>query len=499
MPSFGSLGRFFGRTVSEGAAFAAGVAVAPALEPVVQDVKNEAWSNHSSKPLDPDAAAAIVAEDVAQQPWGESEALLTGISKARFDRLLGEALNAPGIGMLFEARRRNVITAAQFAHGLRKAKLENLWDAPLTSLLSARLSPQAVALGIVRSVITDPGLMVRDLDTSGGVVPAYPVSPIDPIAEAAAAGVDKERLRVMVGSIGLPMSVQQAASALFRNIIQRPDFNRAVVEGDTRPEWGDAILEQARQIPSVSDYVNARIRGWITDDEMYAGTAKHGMSQEDTHLLYLRTGRPAAPGQMATAAARGIVGPDGVPMDRTQFLKGIAESDIRPEWGEMLWESRFLYPPLFQLTRLVQAGAISAEVAAEWATKDRYPPEVVDALKSYWAAPATGAAKALTVADIQALYDSHKWTRAEAVTQLEELGYSNTVANLKLDVLDAKEITAAIGKAVTAAHKLFVGASLTRGETESMLRDLGFSDDTLTRIIDVWAIEYTYTAAPSGP
>jgi hypothetical protein len=87
---------------------------------------------------------------------------------------------------------------------------------------------------------------------------------------------------------------------------------------------------------------------------------------------------------MATAVARGIDGPDGSPMDRQQFLKGIAESDIRPEWGPMLYDSRYLYPPLFQLTRLVQAGAVTADTAAEWATFDRYPPAVVNALHTYW-------------------------------------------------------------------------------------------------------------------
>lgn len=76
-------------------------------------------------------------------------------------------------------------------------------------------------------------------------------------------------------------------------------------------------------------------------------------------------------------------------MDEAQFLKGIAESDIRPEWGPMLWKSRFLYPPLFQITRLVQAGAIDADTAADWARKDRYPPEVVSALHAYWSKSTT--------------------------------------------------------------------------------------------------------------
>ncbi len=36
----------------------------------------------------------------------------------------------------------------------------------------------------------------------------------------------------------------------------------------------------------------------------------------------------------------------------------------------MLWESRYLYPPLFQITRLVQGGVIDAETGREWAVKE---------------------------------------------------------------------------------------------------------------------------------
>ncbi len=390
MPSI--FGKFFGNTVSEAAGFAAGVAVSPILHPAVRDLENEANSKHPSKVLDAGTAAAIVAEDVEQRDWGASEAEQTGINGDRFAALLGEALNAPGLGELYAAWRRDLIDDATFEHGLRKAKLEPRWDEPLKALKAQRLAPAQIALGIVRSLLADPGFMPVTLDTSGGKVPAYGVSKIDAETEAQAAGIDPERLRIMVGEIGLPMPPDAAAGAVFRNIIERADFNRAVLEGDTRPEWADAIFEHARQIPGVADYVNAHIRGWIDADAMHAGAARHGMSAADVDLLYLRTGRPAAPGQMATAAARGIDGPDGKPMDRPQFLKGIAESDIRPEWGPMLWESRFLYPPLFQITRLVQANAITAETARDWAVKDRYPPEVVAPLYEYWSQPTASAA-----------------------------------------------------------------------------------------------------------
>src|SRR5207248_3017235 len=142
-----------------------------------------------------------------------------------------------------------------------------------------RLAPAQIALGIVRSVIRDPGLLVVSLDTSGSNVPQYEPLNLDALEEAMASGIDRERLRGMVGEIGLPMPVVRAASAVFRGILTRGAYNQAVLEGDTRPEWGDAILEEARQIPSAIDGVQARLRGWTDDAGMYAQTARHGMSE----------------------------------------------------------------------------------------------------------------------------------------------------------------------------------------------------------------------------
>jgi hypothetical protein len=53
------------------------------------------------------------------------------------------------------------------------------------------------------------------------------------------------------------------------------------------------------------------------------------------HLMYLERGRPAAPGQMATAAVEGSTGRRHADEQRAVFA-GFRQSDVRPEWGEML-------------------------------------------------------------------------------------------------------------------------------------------------------------------
>jgi hypothetical protein len=51
---------------------------------------------------------------------------------------------------------------------------------------------------------------------------------------------------------------------------------------------------------------------------------------------------------------------------------------------------------------LVQAGAITADKAAEWAVNDRYPPDVVQSLHAYWSKPVTTSSTNTYVAKAQA-------------------------------------------------------------------------------------------------
>ena len=137
--------KFFGRTVSEAAGVAAGLAVASPLRPVVQLVENETWAIHPDRPVNVETAAAVVAEDVEKDAWGVQQASWTGFDEPTFRAVLGEVLNAPGLGELYAMWRRGLISDADFTHGLRKAKLEPRWDAALKGQHDVLLSSEELA------------------------------------------------------------------------------------------------------------------------------------------------------------------------------------------------------------------------------------------------------------------------------------------------------------------------------------------------------------------
>jgi hypothetical protein len=211
------LSKFFGRAASEGAAYAMGVATGPVLVPALEEVKNEAWTIHPSRVLDAEVAAAIVAEDVEQRNWGASEAAQGGVDGTRFDALLGEALNAPGIPQLFEAWRRDLINDAAFEHGLRKAKLEPRWDAPLKALKSRLLTLSDLANARQQGFIDVAGSTRR----------------------ASKQGLDPGRADILFQLSGLPLGVETMQQALNRGLVTAPTFDQAVREGHTKTKYTD--------------------------------------------------------------------------------------------------------------------------------------------------------------------------------------------------------------------------------------------------------------------
>lgn len=354
--SSSGIGGFIGNSLGEAAAFAAGLAIGPVLRPYLQELENETWAGTPTRPLDAALMAQGVAEGKIAAGAGAGEAALTGISASAFASLVTVLKQAPGIATGLELIRRGQLSPTDFVTVLQRNGLEDQFVTAYQALAvnqlepwEAPLSPADIALGIVRSTLPSQGLLVVDLDTSGSNVAQYTPASLDVIAEAAASGMDKERLRTLVGNVGLPLATEAAARAQFRGIITKGAFYQAILEGDTRPEWADTIYETAREILTSHEYAELYLRGWLTLEQMYAGTALHGMSEADSDNLVKNIGRPIVPHQVTTGLARGgTFGGyyEGVP---EPYLSSIRQSNVRPEWGNLDYANRFTYPSGFQI------------------------------------------------------------------------------------------------------------------------------------------------------
>lgn len=412
-----------------------------ALRPLLQDIVNEAWKGNPVIP----PPFVLLAEGVAQGQVDPAKArawaLEQGYDKAQFDALVNIANTGPPIGQALELLRRidpstgqSVWTPEQFRTALNRQGIERTWWDGLAVLATRLLDPADLARGIHKGLIPEQGLLAVPAPEGVGKVPAYPVYPIDGIATAAGFGYTRDDLGVLVGLQGNPMGAHEAAQAQFRGVIEPVDYDRAIAEGNTRNEWGDAIREQSRAIPSPTNYVEGGIRTRITRDEMYAGAARHGMTHADTDLLYAIHGRPATPHQVFIGLRRG--GAYDGPIDQIDpaILQSMRDANLRPEYYNLVAAGLEVYPSTFALRGLAQAGTISETDTARILSYEGWNAELGAEVAKVWAGgTATAKPKTLTRADVRAAWREGHLTDAEALARLEAENLSAADALLVLN------------------------------------------------------------------
>jgi hypothetical protein len=491
----GLLGSFTSRTASETLGFGIGVALAEALRPEATVLGQDSWAALPSKAVDAELAAAIVAESVELLGWGQGEAAKGGISGERFAAILGEALNAPAVGELLRMRRRRTIDAGDFAHGLRKAKLEERWDEAVAELEQERLDPAAIAVMVQRGILRLAGLLPVGPPEGVGRVPPMPMVDLDPIAEAAASGVDRDRLAAMTRIVGLPPGPGELAQLLNRREIDETDYLRGIAEGNTRNEWGRFLMALRRRLLTPHEYVEGRLRGWIDDAEMRDGAALSGMEAADTDLLAKLSGRPLSWHQVFIGLRRGgdyegATGPIAPP-----FLKALQESNIRPEWYSLAWAQRFTYPSAFVLRALTTAGELSAAETETILLYLGWEPELAGKVSARWAGSVAGAGKEETKTELEDEYAGGFMAEAEFRAALEQLGYTGHVQDLLVHLGDARRIKRHREKVVDAIGKAMVAGSIEETAALSELAEINVTGEAATLLTSLWAKQRRFAAA----
>jgi hypothetical protein len=386
-----------------------GGAIEDTVRPRLESFRQSQWQAHPDVALTPGVAAEVTAENYDTFQAMEAEAARNGYNATRFQYLYDVTVTAPGMGELIAMLRRNSEQAIDFTHGLRKAKLETRWDAALANLANQRLSAPDIAYMVVRGVLPDDGMLGQSLPTRADNLNLPPQIALDPIAEAALTGWDKERLRAFIGRSGLAMAPVMAAQARFRGILTQNDYELTIARGDLYPAYAHPVLEASRQIPTTDQFVEAHLRGWITAQEMYAGTALHGMTQPNTDLQYHIHRRPLSPHQIKQALARGASFNPEQGEITDPYTASVHQANLGPEWYEMAVSLQGSYPSLFITNRLVTQGTISADTGRTWLERSGLADTVVTSMHDFWTSgTGTTADPHVTKAENQLWTTAHK-------------------------------------------------------------------------------------------
>lgn len=448
-----------------------GGAIADVVEPRLQNFKNAQWADNPHVPPDVMALAEGVAAGHLTYDAALPVAKLSGFGEPAFPALVKIAHSGPGTAYAFELWRRGKIGEAAFRRALKRASLEEEWIDALVSIKQRLLTPEELAVMIQRTVVPNPGILPNQPSTAGSNVPPMPQVDIDPVEEAAGAGIDRERLAAMARIIGLPASPDLAARMVFRGIITRGAFNQAILEGNTRGEWAPYLFDGFREIPTAHNGIEARLRGWIDDDAMYAETARHGMSKADTDLLFKVQGRPLSWHQVWIGLQRGGVYDGPTDAIDPAFLKALRESNIRPEWYNLAWAQRYTYPSAFVMRALTQDGTLTEAQAESDLIDMGWRPDRAKQAAEKWAGGGSGGGASFT-----GKAQTQLWNRTHSSFVAAEIGEADVEGTFDQLAVPAEERPEILGLWMT--ERDLVSKQLTPAQIKKAYRGVVFNPAT---------------------
>jgi hypothetical protein len=431
-------GTLIGGVVAVGVGEAAGVA----LEPVLEPQRQAAWAASQARIFDLGTLAELVAQGLLSEADAIAEGKKNGYTKGRVQRAVQLALKAAPIAEILELWRRGYLGKPDPAnppdlvtHALAKAQIEPQYWTAITELFFGRLDPADVARAIQRGVMVAPFDLPYSIPARVGKIAAFPVSDLSAEEQARAHGVTVEQLRVMTALVGLPLALDQAARATFRGIIDLDDYDRAVLEGNTRGEWGRAALDTSREILTAGEYAELQLRGYYDAKTRRTNTAKHGMSDADSDLLYNVLGRSIPEHQITTGEARGGVFEGPIDTIPKAYLQSLQRGNLRPEYYNLAYANRYSYPSAFVLRALLQGGVISAAQGEQYFLDIGWPPVLAKQVAEHYGAATTASAdKHVAKAEAQL------WTTLHASYKAEEIDAATAGATLgTLDVAVAAQ------------------------------------------------------------
>lgn len=446
-------------------------AASDAATPVLEPVRQHAWSRNQLRVLDPATAAELVAQGIIELPAAHDEASRNGIGENRLNALYLLSQTVPSIGELLRQLNRKKITPEQFDHALAKHKIDPDYWAAVLDLANEKLDPVQLANAIHRGLIADPGLLAVGPPTTEGNVKAYPVYPINALVEALASGIDKARLGVLVGLMGLPMGPHEAAQAVFRGILTDADFQRAIAEGNTRNEWGEAIFEQTRQIPTARDFFENALRGYHTLTWAQEQAKRHGMSDADSLVIYQNQGRPMNVRNITQGLARGGTFKPEAGEITDPYLAAIVEGNLKPAYYDLEYARRYTYSVPFWWRTLLTSDAIDPDEAYQLLLNIGNPPDLARKVTDHFAGATTATADP-HVAKAQ----TQLWNTTHSSYKGAEIDDATVTATLPLAGVDAASIPAVLE--VWRAERALVRATLSAANIRTAYRKQDVNDAT---------------------
>jgi len=319
-------------------------------------------------------------------------------------------------------------------------------------------------------------------------------------------GYSPANFDAMVRVTGMPPSPQDLFQMFRRGLIaMTPEVEGAlsvqlgIEQGHTKDEWIQAFSELAYTWPMPTEFVNAAVREQVDYGTAKAWAGKAGLDTTTEvapgvtffDLMFDVAGRPPGPEMAARMAHRGIIPWEGSGPAVTTFRQAIAESDLKTKWTAALEaESRYV-PPIAEVKSMYQHGALDREQAVTYLGMNGVDPDLAEAILYLAEQEYVAQDKALAKADIQSMYVSGELDYADALAQLEVIGYRGTVGEWVLELANVKREQRVLNRATTMVTNEVIKGFYSSAVGEATLAGLGVPAEQIKWLSAEWTWQRT--------
>jgi hypothetical protein len=371
----------------------------------------------------------------------------------------------------------------------------------LNQLLSALISPAVTELAYLEQE-TLPFYVLSPAELAQLVNRGF-TDEATAAGDAAKNGISGDRFRKLVDLAGEAPGPAALTEALRRGIIAEdgatgglPSFTDGIRQGNLRDVWAPLYKALAVELPSWQDALDALLEG-----QLDRATAEHwykiaGGDPDAFQWLFDTRGTSPTPDMVGTMANRGIIPWDGTGPAATTFQQAFLEGPWRNKWEPAMRRLMEYHPPPRTVVALLREGSITTAEAQTLLQQQGLTPALAAAYVKGAAKHTTTTTKALTKADIEALYNGHVITAVQAHTMLEKLGFDATEAGLITSQVDLRRTISNTNSAISRIRTLEVGRKISAADAAAALHSLGIDAAEASQLIAVWELERAATFRP---
>jgi hypothetical protein len=386
----------------------------------------------------PDAASAVV-RGFLTEAAGEAEAAKSGVSPALFGVLRALAGDAPGPQQLAEALRRGAIPeqgagpgSTSFTQGIAEGRLADKWAPVIKALAKLWPTPVDALNAALKGQVTDAeGQRLYEL--LGGDLQFY------------------TWLRDTEGEGPTPL---QAADWARRGIIpwegtgpQVTSYAQAVRESRFRDKWAAAYRASAQFVPNPREVVTLLKDGAATKEQA-AVWLRQGGADDATVAAFIAEADATALSQYKGLTTTTVLG--------MFYERLISEADagkilqslhVSPQAVPLMLAYADLQRAIAQqksavsrIGSLYAARKITRETARQSLLTLKVPPAALDDIIATWQLENSVNVRLLTAAEIADAFELGIMTPAEALTELQNIGYTPYDAWVRLSIKAKKPL-----------------------------------------------------------